>query len=444
MSMTVTAEAEKLALSHVPAGTEIGGGSSVACGKWPVEDMDAIPMGVHQLLRTPANANAATLRKRAQESAGRKAAGLAAASLASLDVLAASTGRSAELAAAGEMQQQPDQTGSHGDSQAPPSSSEQGENETPLYPVLPNRDELEDQEGQELASGLGPRRADEVDDRQERLLGGNGFDHSINDDDEDDVDDDDDSVGMDVDDDQELSDGNDDTYYPVPNVDRYVTDRRTTRSLHFPNRDLGQIDVLAEPRLEEHGIGTVDPNVAIEAALMGAQRDSGGHFVIPKDPMGMQRPVPPHVVTTAGRAQATNRGRTAGRGSTTKRAHAGGDAPGGKARRGQGPSGPSPPGGNGGSGGGNGGNPQPPSGPPQPPSGGNGHGGGSGDPGGDPSGGGNGANGSGTGRGDAFADLAHRYRKSIPAKLYEIPELSDLNDLQFVSWLQKGKCNIII
>ena len=122
MSVTVTAEAEKLALSHVPAGTEIGSGSSAACGKWPVDEMDAIPTGPHQLLRTPANSSSAALRKRAQESASKKAAGLAAASLASLDVLAASTGRSAELAAAGEMQQQPHQAGTHGDGQAPPSS----------------------------------------------------------------------------------------------------------------------------------------------------------------------------------------------------------------------------------------------------------------------------------------------------------------------------------
>ena len=432
MSMTVTAEAEKLALSHVPAGTEIGGGSSAACGQWPVEEVDAIPTGPHQLLRTPANTSAAALRKRAQESASKKAAGLAAASLASLDALAVSTGRSAELAAAGGMQQQPHQAGTHGDGQAPPSPSGQKESENSLYPTLSNLDERENQEGQELASGRGSMGTNEVGDHQDQPLDGDGPNHFINDEDEDD--DDDNSDRMDTDDDPEMSDENDNTYYPVPNVGRYVTDRRTTRSMHFPNRDLGQIDVLAEPRPTEYGTEATNPNVEIEAALMGARRNSQGQFVIPKDRTGAQRPVPPHVVTTAGRAQAANSGRTAERGSTTKRVHPGGDAPGGKARRSQGPSGPSPPGGNGGGDGG----------PPQPPSGGDGHGDGPEGPGGDPPGGKNGVNGPGTGRGDTFADHAHRYRKSIPAKLYEIPELNELSDLQFVSWLQKGNYDTTI
>lgn len=424
--MTVTAEAGGQALEHVPPGSEGGNGSSLANGKWPPEETGAIPPGT-QIPRTPAPSDAATLRKRAQESISKRATGLAAASLASLDALAASTGRSVELAAAGEVEQQPHQMGAHGDGLGlPPLPSGHGDGGGPLYPRLPNTEELETQEGQGFNGSGSSMGTAERSERQEFPMDENDLNHSPDDDDE--------SEEMDVDNDREFSDPDDHAYYPAPNMDRHVTERRSKKSLHFPDRDLGRVDVLREPSQEELGLVAPNPNAAVEAALMENQRALNSQFVIPRDPGGAQRPVPPNVVTTAGRAMAANRERPEERSSAAKRTHSVGDTPGGKTRRGRGPSPPPPPGG-----GGNDDNR-----PPRPPPRVNSGGGGAGDPDDDPPRNGGGAKKSRPERDDTFMDQAHRYRKSIPPKLYEIPELSDLSDLNFVSWLQKGNWKLTI
>ena len=106
MSTTVTTESNVLAIEQASQGAGGGGGSSVANGRWPDDEPEVIPPG-NQLPRTPAPSEVAALRKRAQESAAKKATSLAAASLAGLDTLAASTGRAVELTAAGEVLSQP-------------------------------------------------------------------------------------------------------------------------------------------------------------------------------------------------------------------------------------------------------------------------------------------------------------------------------------------------
>ena len=432
MSTTVTTESNVLAIEQASQGAGGGGGSSVANGRWPDDEPEVIPPG-NQLPRTPAPSEVAALRKRAQESAAKKATSLAAASLAGLDTLAASTGRSVELTAAGEVPSQPPRMDAHGDSRGtPPPSQEPTGGVSSLYPNLSGMGEFDESEArggaQDFESSERPMGTDEENTSQEFMIANSDL-TPLPDDEDDDED------GTDVDDEMASAEEDDHTYYPVPEVNhRHVTDRRSKRSMHFPNRDLGQVDVLAGPHQEGPGAVANDQNVAVEAAMMDALLDPRGPYVIPKDPNGARRPVPPNVVTTAGRATAANRGRRAERGSTTKRAHSAGGTPASKARRGAGPpAGPPVPPPPGGGAGGNGGPPNPPPGPHRA----NNGGGGPGDPGNNPPGGGGGA----PNPGGAAADQMNRYRKSIPSKLYEIPKLNDLSDTNFVSWLQKGNEN---
>ena len=435
MSITTTTEVNTLAIENAPLGSGGGGGSSLAHGNWPNdEEPEVIPPG-NQLPRPPAPSDVIALRRRAQDSARKKATSLAAASLAGLDILAASTGRSVELSATGGAQQQPPQVDTHGEGQGPLSPLQEPVGGAgSLYPKLPGVDELGDQESlQNVDPSEVPGGTDGGNTSQEFMINNNNLHHFPDDEDE---------VGMDVDDESASSEEDDHNYYPVHGENHpHITERRSRRSMHFPNRDLGQVDVLTRQDQEGPEATANDQNVAVEAALMGAFQDPPGPFVIPKAPNGTRRPVPPNVVTTAGRAMAANRGGRAGRGSTTKRAHSASGTPANKARRSgeppAGPPAPPPPGGGGGNGGGNGGPPHPPPGPPQANGGAGGPGGG--DPGNNPPGGG--GRGPYPGPGGLADDLVRQYRKSIPSKLYEIPKLTDLSDTNFVSWLQKGNEN---
>ena len=438
MSTTTTTEVNTLAIEHAPLGSGGGGGSSLAHGNWPNEEPEVIPPG-NQLPRTPAPSDVIALRRRVQESASKKATSLAAASLAGLDILAASTGRSVELSATGGVQQQPPQVDTHGEGQGPLSPLQEPVGGAgSLYPKLPGVDEfgeLGDQESLQTADPSEvPGGTDGGNTSQEFMMNNNNLHHFPDDEDE---------VGMDVDDESASSEEDDHNYYPVHGENHpHITERRSRRSMHFPNRDLGQVDVLTRQDQEGPEATANDQNVAVEAALMEAFQDVRS-YVIPKGPNGTRRPVPPNVVTTAGRAMAANRGGRAGRGSTTKRAHSASGTPANKARRsGEPPAGPPAPpppggGGGGGNGGGNGGPPNPPPGPPQANGGAGGPGGG--DPGNNPPGGG--GRGPYPGPGGLADDLVRQYRKSIPSKLYEIPKLTDLSDTNFVSWLQKGNEN---
>ena len=437
MSTTTTTEVNTLAIENAPLGSGGGGGSSLAHGNWPNEEPEVIPPG-NQLPRTPAPSDVIALRRRVQDSASKKATSLAAASLAGLDILAASTGRSVELSATGGAQQQPPQVDTHGEGQGPLSPIQEPVGGAgSLYPKLPGVDEfgeLGDQESLQTADPSEvPGGTDGGNTSQEFMMNNNNLHHFPDDEDE---------VGMDVDDESASSEEDDHNYYPVHGENHpHITERRSRRSMHFPNRDLGQVDVLTRQDQEGPEATANDQNVAVEAALMEAFQDVRS-YVIPKGPNGTRRPVPPNVVTTAGRAMAANRGGRAGRGSTTKRAHSASGTPANKARRsGEPPAGPPAPpppgGGGGGNGGGNGGPPNPPPGPPQANGGAGGPGGG--DPGNNPPGGG--GRGPYPGPGGLADDLVRQYRKSIPSKLYEIPKLTDLSDTNFVSWLQKGNEN---
>ena len=434
MSTTTTTEVNTLAIENAPLGSGGGGGSSLAHGNWPNEEPEVIPPG-NQLPRTPAPSDVIALRRRVQDSASKKATSLAAASLAGLDILAASTGRSVELSATGGAQQQPPQVDTHGEGQGPLSPLQEPVGGAgSLYPNLPGVDGLGDQESlQNVDPSEVPGGTDGGNTSQEFMINNNNLHHFPDDEDE---------VEMDVDDESASSEEDDHNYYPVHGENHpHITERRSRRSMHFPNRDLGQVDVLTRQDQEGPEATANDQNVAVEAALMEAFQDVMS-YVIPKGPNGTRRPVPPNVVTTAGRAMAANRGGRAGRGSTTKRAHSASGTPANKARRsGEPPAGPPAPpppgGGGGGNGGGNGGPPNPPPGPPQANGGAGGPGGG--DPGNNPPGGG--GRGPYPGPGGLADDMVRQYRKSIPSKLYEIPKLTDLSDTNFVSWLQKGNEN---
>ena len=340
MSTTTTTEVNTLAIENAPLGSGGGGGSSLAHGNWPNEEPEVIPPG-NQLPRTPAPSDVIALRRRVQDSASKKATSLAAASLAGLDILAASTGRSVELSATGGAQQQPPQVDTHGEGQGPLSPIQEPVGGAgSLYPKLPGVDEfgeLGDQESLQTADPSEvPGGTDGGNTSQEFMINNNNLHHFPDDEDE---------VGMDVDDESASSEEDDHNYYPVHGENHpHITERRSRRSMHFPNRDLGQVDVLTRQDQEGPEATANDQNVAVEAALMGAFQDPPGSYVIPKGPNGTRRPVPPNVVTTAGRAMAANRGGRAGRGSTTKRAHSASGTPANKARRsGEPPAGPPAP-----------------------------------------------------------------------------------------------------
>ena len=174
MSTTTTTEAHTLALEQTPLGAGGGGGSSVANGRWPNDEPEVIPLG-NQLLRTPAPSETAALRKkRLQESISKKATSLAAASLAGLDSLAASTGRSVELAAAGEVQQQLPRADAHGEGRGtPPLLQEPAGDAGSLYPNLSGVDEFDESKAQaslqEVDYNEGPEGTGEVNTSQELM-----------------------------------------------------------------------------------------------------------------------------------------------------------------------------------------------------------------------------------------------------------------------------------